>query len=127
MIAPAQLHHVAYVVADLDAALPLFVARFGLAEEIREVMPEQGVEAIMLARAVRASSCSRRSIRRARSHDFSASAARGSTTWHSAFPTSTRPSPGSRATASSSSMRPLGVGSAATASPSSTRAQAPAP
>lgn len=49
MIAPAQLHHVAYVVADLDAALPLFVARFGLAEEIREVMPEQGVEAIMLA------------------------------------------------------------------------------
>jgi len=49
MIAPAQLHHVAYVVADLDAALPLFVARFGLAEEIREVMPEQGVEAIMLS------------------------------------------------------------------------------
>lgn len=48
MIPPAQLHHVAYVVHDLDAALPLFVARFGLAEEIREVMPDQGVEAIML-------------------------------------------------------------------------------
>jgi methylmalonyl-CoA/ethylmalonyl-CoA epimerase len=48
MIAPAQLHHVAYVVASLDAALPLFVARFGLVEELREVMPEQGVEAIML-------------------------------------------------------------------------------
>jgi len=48
MIAAGQLHHVAYVVADLDAALPLFVARFGLVEQIREVMPEQGVEATML-------------------------------------------------------------------------------
>ena len=48
MIPTAHLHHVAYVVADLDAALPLFVARFGLTQEIREVMPEQGVEAIML-------------------------------------------------------------------------------
>jgi methylmalonyl-CoA/ethylmalonyl-CoA epimerase len=48
MIAPAQLHHVAYVVADLDAALPLFAVRFGLVEEIREVMPDQAVEAIML-------------------------------------------------------------------------------
>jgi methylmalonyl-CoA/ethylmalonyl-CoA epimerase len=49
MIASAQLHHVAYVVADLDAALPLFVARYGLVEEIRELMPEQGVEAVMLS------------------------------------------------------------------------------
>jgi methylmalonyl-CoA/ethylmalonyl-CoA epimerase len=49
MIGPAQLHHVAYVVVDLDAALPLFVARFGLVEEVRELMPEQGVEAVMLA------------------------------------------------------------------------------
>lgn len=49
MIPPARLHHVAYVVADLDAALPLFVGRFGLAQEIREVMPEQGVEAVMLS------------------------------------------------------------------------------
>jgi len=48
MIGPSRLHHVAYVVADLDAALPLFVARFGLAVQVREVMPEQGVEAIML-------------------------------------------------------------------------------
>lgn len=48
MIGPGELHHVAYVVADLDAALPLFVARFGLAEQLREVMPEQGVEAVML-------------------------------------------------------------------------------
>ena len=48
MIGPSRLHHVAYVVADLDAALPLFVARFALTEQLREVMPEQGVEAIML-------------------------------------------------------------------------------
>ena len=48
MIPSAQLHHVAYVVHDLDAALPLFVTRFGLVEEIREVMPDQGVEAVML-------------------------------------------------------------------------------
>jgi len=48
VIGGAQLHHVAYVVADLDAAMPLFVARFGLVEQIREVMPEQGVEATML-------------------------------------------------------------------------------
>jgi len=48
VIGPARLHHVAYVVADLDAALPLFVARFGLAEQVREIMHEQGVEAIML-------------------------------------------------------------------------------
>lgn len=48
MIPSAELHHVAYVVADLDATLPLFVERFGMTEEIREVMPEQGVEAVML-------------------------------------------------------------------------------
>ncbi len=48
MIASARLHHVAYVVADLDAALPMFVARYGLVEDIRELMPDQGVEAIML-------------------------------------------------------------------------------
>lgn len=48
MIPSAHLHHVAYVVRDLDSALPLFVARFGLSEEIREVMPDQGVEAVML-------------------------------------------------------------------------------
>jgi methylmalonyl-CoA/ethylmalonyl-CoA epimerase len=48
MIDGVRLHHVAYVVHDLDAALPLFVARFGLRPEIREVMPEQGVEAVML-------------------------------------------------------------------------------
>ncbi len=48
MIPAAELHHVAYVVTDLDAALPLFVDRYGLVEELREVMPDQGVEAVML-------------------------------------------------------------------------------
>jgi methylmalonyl-CoA/ethylmalonyl-CoA epimerase len=43
-----RLHHVAYVVHDLDAALPSFTDRYGLRVEIREVMPEQGVEALML-------------------------------------------------------------------------------
>jgi methylmalonyl-CoA/ethylmalonyl-CoA epimerase len=48
MIGTARLHHVAYVVADLDASLPLFVDRYGMVPEIREVMADQGVEAVML-------------------------------------------------------------------------------
>lgn len=43
-----RLHHVAYVVNDLDAALPVFTERYGLEVAIRELMPEQGVEAVML-------------------------------------------------------------------------------
>ena len=43
-----RLHHVAYVVNDLDAALPVFTQRYGLPVTIRELMPEQGVEAVML-------------------------------------------------------------------------------
>ncbi|MCC6829781.1 MAG: VOC family protein, partial [Thermoleophilia bacterium] len=43
-----RLHHVAYVVNDLDAALPVFTERYGLEVAIRELMPEQGVEALML-------------------------------------------------------------------------------
>lgn len=43
-----RLHHVAYVVNDLDAALPVFTERYGLQVSIRELMPEQGVEAVML-------------------------------------------------------------------------------
>lgn len=44
----AHLHHVAYVVADLDASLPRFTDRLGMTVEVRERMPEQGVEAVML-------------------------------------------------------------------------------
>jgi methylmalonyl-CoA/ethylmalonyl-CoA epimerase len=43
-----RIHHVAYVVADLDAAIPHFIERYGMAVEVREVMSEQGVEAVAL-------------------------------------------------------------------------------
>jgi methylmalonyl-CoA/ethylmalonyl-CoA epimerase len=42
------VHHVAYVVADLDAAVATLGARFGMTPEVREVMHAQGVEAVML-------------------------------------------------------------------------------
>jgi methylmalonyl-CoA epimerase len=43
-----RLHHVAYVVHDLDEALPLFTDRFGLEVSVREHMDDQGVEALAL-------------------------------------------------------------------------------
>jgi methylmalonyl-CoA/ethylmalonyl-CoA epimerase len=43
-----RIHHVAYVVADLDTAIPHFVERYGMQVEVREVMAEQGVEAVAL-------------------------------------------------------------------------------
>jgi methylmalonyl-CoA/ethylmalonyl-CoA epimerase len=43
-----QIHHVGYAVEDLDAALPVFTERFGLAVEVREVIEDQGVEALSL-------------------------------------------------------------------------------
>jgi methylmalonyl-CoA/ethylmalonyl-CoA epimerase len=48
-IAPAlgPIHHVGYVVADLDAALAGLAATFAVAVAVREVMHEQGVEALM--------------------------------------------------------------------------------
>ena len=36
------------MVADLDMAIPHFVERYGMAVEVREVMSEQGVEAVAL-------------------------------------------------------------------------------
>lgn len=44
-----RLHHVAYVVPDLDAALPAFTERFGMRVEVRETMDAQGVEALMMS------------------------------------------------------------------------------
>jgi methylmalonyl-CoA/ethylmalonyl-CoA epimerase len=41
------IHHVAYVVADLDRALEGLQATFPLEVTIRETMTEQGVEAVM--------------------------------------------------------------------------------
>jgi len=43
-----RLHHVAYVVPDIDRALPGFTTRYGMQEVVRETMQEQGVEAVML-------------------------------------------------------------------------------
>lgn len=45
---PARLHHVAYVVPDIDAALPDFAGRWGMRQVVRETMDAQGVEAVML-------------------------------------------------------------------------------
>jgi methylmalonyl-CoA/ethylmalonyl-CoA epimerase len=41
------IHHVAYVVADIDAALARLEATLGLRPAIREVMESQGVEAVL--------------------------------------------------------------------------------
>jgi methylmalonyl-CoA/ethylmalonyl-CoA epimerase len=41
------INHVGYVVADLDAALARLAAVFDLSPTVREVMPEQGVEAAL--------------------------------------------------------------------------------
>ena len=42
-----RIHHVAYVVADIDAGLDRLGATFGLTPAVREVMEEQGVEAVL--------------------------------------------------------------------------------
>jgi methylmalonyl-CoA/ethylmalonyl-CoA epimerase len=42
-----RIHHVAYVVADMDAALERLGATFGLRPALREVMADQGVEAAL--------------------------------------------------------------------------------
>lgn len=41
------IHHVGYVVADLDAALARLAGSFDMEQAVREVMPEQGVEAAL--------------------------------------------------------------------------------
>ena len=43
------IHHVGYVVADLDAAIAQLESLAGTSVGVREVMPEQGVEAAMCA------------------------------------------------------------------------------
>ncbi len=42
------IHHVGYVVGDLDAMIPVYRDQFGMDVAVREVMPDQGVEAVML-------------------------------------------------------------------------------
>ena len=42
------IHHVGYVVADLDAEIPVYRDVLGMEVGVREVMPDQGVEAVLL-------------------------------------------------------------------------------
>ena len=42
------IHHVGYVVADLDDERPVYRDVLGMDGGVREVMPEQGVEAVLL-------------------------------------------------------------------------------
>lgn len=42
------IHHVGYVVEDIDAEIPMYRDRLGMDVIEREVMPEQGVEAVLL-------------------------------------------------------------------------------
>jgi methylmalonyl-CoA epimerase len=44
-----RIHHVAYAVEDIDAALPVYLDRFGMTIEVRERLDDQGVEAVSLA------------------------------------------------------------------------------
>ncbi|MCU0306219.1 MAG: methylmalonyl-CoA epimerase [Thermoleophilia bacterium] len=43
-----RIHHVGYVVEDIDAALPVYRERFGMDVQVRETLPEQQVEAVLL-------------------------------------------------------------------------------
>ena len=40
-----RIHHVAYAVEDIDAALPVYTDRYGMSVEVRERLDDQGVEA----------------------------------------------------------------------------------
>jgi methylmalonyl-CoA/ethylmalonyl-CoA epimerase len=43
-----RIDHIGVAVEDLDAAVELYLERFGMAEQHREVVEEQGVEAVLL-------------------------------------------------------------------------------
>ena len=43
-----RIHHVAYAVEDIDAALPVYTERYGMSVEVRERLDDQGVEAVSL-------------------------------------------------------------------------------
>jgi methylmalonyl-CoA/ethylmalonyl-CoA epimerase len=43
-----RIHHVAYAVEDIDAALPVYTDRFGMSVGVRERLNDQGVEAVSL-------------------------------------------------------------------------------
>jgi methylmalonyl-CoA epimerase len=43
-----RIDHIGVAVEDLDSAIDLYRARFGMAEQHREVVEQQGVEAVLL-------------------------------------------------------------------------------
>ena len=43
-----RIDHIGVAVEDLDAAVELYLGRFGMAEQHREVVEQQGVEAVLL-------------------------------------------------------------------------------
>jgi methylmalonyl-CoA epimerase len=43
-----RIHHVAYAVEDIDAALPVYTDRYGMVVEARERLDDQGIEAVSL-------------------------------------------------------------------------------
>jgi len=43
-----RIDHIGVAVEDLDAAVELYLERFGMAEQHRETVEEQGVEAVLL-------------------------------------------------------------------------------
>ena len=43
-----RIHHVAYAVEDIDAALRVYTDRYGMSVEARERLEDQGVEAVSL-------------------------------------------------------------------------------
>lgn len=43
-----RIHHVAYAVEDIDAALRVYTDRYGMSVEVRERLEDQGVEAVSL-------------------------------------------------------------------------------
>lgn len=43
-----RIHHVGYAVDDLDAAIRVYTDRYGMSIETREVLSDQGVEAVSL-------------------------------------------------------------------------------
>lgn len=42
------IHHVGYVVEDIDAEIGMYAQRFGMGVNVREILADQGVEAVLL-------------------------------------------------------------------------------
>jgi len=45
---PREIHHIGHAVADLQAAVDTYARLFGAQVEHREIVPEQGVEAVLV-------------------------------------------------------------------------------